>query len=95
MNLISRTATNIAHSLGIHPHDGKRVIFIRDENFHRGEVVGSIALTGAEKLSNIDRNKIIEFRNEAAVALGVAPARIQRRLSKGEMIMYRERGELK
>jgi hypothetical protein len=95
MNLFGRIYTAAAHRIGIYPHEGKKVIYIRNGEFHEGEVVGPAAFTGHEKLSNIDGATRIRIRNEAADALGVSHANIQRRLANGEMVMYRPSKESK
>jgi hypothetical protein len=95
MNLFTRIYTAAAHKVGIFPHEGKKVIFIRNGEFHEGEVIGPAAFTGHEKLSNIDGVARMNIRNEAAEALGVSPAKISRRLANGEMVMYRPSKESK
>ena len=95
MNPAERIVTSIAQRIGIYLHEGKKVIFIRNGEFHWGEVIGSTVFSGHDKLSNIDGVTRINIRNEAAEALHVSPATIQRKLSRGDMVIYRPPGERK
>ena len=89
MNLIERVYTEVAHRIGVYPHDGKEIIYIQNGEFRKGSVIHSTAFTGHVKLTDMDPSDLIKARNKAARKLGVRPAIVQRRLTKGEKIMYR------
>ena len=95
MNPAERLVTSIAQRIGIYPHEGKKVILIRDEEFLEGDVIGGTVFFGHEKLSHMDPVERMKIRNEAAEALRTSRASIQRRLARGEMVIYRPPGENK
>ncbi len=78
---------------GIYPYDGKRVLQVRDGKFHSGSVIGSTALTDGTGAPLYDLNdpSVLEKVVEAANALGAPPFKIEKRLEKGENVLYRPR----
>ncbi len=95
MNVFTRTANRMLNGIGIYPHDGKKVIFIRAGELHDGWVMGSKALTGHVRLEQLSELGRLGLLVEAANALKVPPSNIEGKLAKGEMVMYRQPGEVK
>ena len=89
MNQIERFFNKAANTLGIYPHEGKKIIFIRHGELHKGEVIGSAAFTGHTPLTRAGSIELMNIRNEAAEALKTRKAVISRRLHRGEMVLYR------
>jgi hypothetical protein len=88
MNRLERFINRAANKVGIYPHDGKKVIFIRNGELHEGKVFGSRALTGHTPLSEVDSVKLMNLRNETAAALKKRKAVISRKLHRGEKVVY-------
>jgi len=88
MNRVERLINKAANKFGIYPHDGKKVIFIRDGELHEGSVFGSRTLTGSTPLSKVGSVELMNLRNEAATALKKRKAVISRRLHRGEKVVY-------
>lgn len=92
MNGLERLINHGLNAVGICPHDGKNVIFIRNGELCQGSVIGSTALTGHTPLSEVNSVELMELRNKVAKARGERPAVTSRKLHRGEMVIYGKKG---
>lgn len=100
MNKFAKIITQAAHLVGIYPDDGKCIIYI-DKNYRgeeelmEGVVIGSASLCGHKKLEDVTELYRLGMLVEAANALRVPPSTIEKRLNRGEKIVYRSPQERK
>ena len=94
MDPLTRLFTRAAHGLGIYPHEGKKVVYIRDGELFEGEVIGQSAFCGHTKLKDVTEETLLGILVEAANALNVVPRKIEARLAAGDKVIYRRDREI-